>query len=69
MAIGDDAAAAGFSLVPDTGEDGKVKYGAREINVTRDYVARLKALLPRKITVSTTAPASPTVNDVWIKIT
>lgn len=40
MAIGDDAAAAGFPLVPESGEDGKVKYGAREINRTRDLIAQ-----------------------------
>lgn len=45
MAIGDDATAAGYPLVPDSGEDGKVKYGAREINRTRDFVALVKALI------------------------
>ena len=39
MAIGDDAEAAGMPVVPDSGEDGKVAYGAREINRTRDFVA------------------------------
>lgn len=46
MAIGDDAAAAGYLLVPDTGEDGKVKWGARELNRTRDYIAQVLALIP-----------------------
>jgi hypothetical protein len=46
MAIGDDATAAGFSLVPNTGEEGRVRWGAREINRTRDYVAQVKALIP-----------------------
>lgn len=46
MAIGDDATAAGYSLVPDTGEDGKVKWGAREINRTRDYIAQERANRP-----------------------
>lgn len=45
MAIGDDAAAAGYPLVPNTGEDGKVRYGAREINRTRDLIAQVKALI------------------------
>jgi hypothetical protein len=45
MAIGDDAAAAGFALVPDSGSGGEVKLGAQEINRTRDYVAQVKALL------------------------
>lgn len=42
MAIGDEAAAEGYALVPDSGEDGKVKWGAREINRTRDFIAQLK---------------------------
>jgi hypothetical protein len=43
MPIGDDALAAGYPLVPETGEDGRLRWGAREINRTRDFVA----LLPR----------------------
>lgn len=46
MAVGDDAAGAGYALVPDTGEEGKVRWGAREINRTRDYVALVKAMFP-----------------------
>lgn len=42
MAVGDDASEAGYSLVPDTGEEGRVRYGAREINRTRDYIALVK---------------------------
>lgn len=45
MAIGDDATGAGYPLVPDSGTDGKVKYGAREINRTRDFIAQVKALI------------------------
>ena len=45
MAIGDDAAAAGYPIVPNTGEEGKVRYGAREINRTRDYIAQVKSLI------------------------
>lgn len=45
MAIGDDASAAGYPLVPNTGEEGKVRYGAREINRTRDFVAQVRALI------------------------
>lgn len=42
MAVGDDATAAGFSLVPETGtEMAKVRYGAEQINRTRDYVAQV----------------------------
>lgn len=39
--IGSDAIKAGYGVVPGTGEEGKVKFGAREINRTRDYLARL----------------------------
>ena len=45
MAIGDDAAAAGYPIVPNTGEEGKVRYGAREINRTRDFIAQVKNLV------------------------
>lgn len=45
MAIGDDAAAAGYPIVPNTGEEGKVRYGAREINRTRDFIAQVKNLI------------------------
>lgn len=41
MAVGDAAQTAGWPIVPDTGEDGKVKYGAREINRTRDLAATM----------------------------
>ena len=43
MAIGDAAQAAGYGVVPDTGEDGRVRWGAREINKTRDFIAQVKA--------------------------
>lgn len=46
MAVGDDAEDAGYQLVPDTGENGKVRYGAREINRTRDYVAQVNNKIP-----------------------
>lgn len=47
MAIGDDAIAAGYPVVPNTGvEDGRIRYGAREINRTRDFIAQVKALIP-----------------------
>lgn len=46
MAIGDDAKLAGFPLVPDTGEEGRVRWGARELNRTRDYIGVVKKLLP-----------------------
>lgn len=46
MPIGQDASAEGYPLVPDSGEDGKVKWGAREINLTRDLIAVVKRLIP-----------------------
>lgn len=46
MAIGDDAKSVGYSLVPDTGEEGRVRWGARELNRTRDFIAQVKKLLP-----------------------
>lgn len=46
MAIGDDATAAGYPLVPNTGDPGKVKLGAQEINRTRDFIAQVKNLIP-----------------------
>lgn len=46
MAIGDDAKSQGYPLVPNTGEDGLVRYGAREINRTRDLIAKVRALIP-----------------------
>lgn len=45
MPVGDDATAAGYSLVPNTGTGGEVRNGALEINRTRDFVAQVKALI------------------------
>lgn len=43
MAIGDDATAAGYQLVPESGENGRVRWGARELNRGRDYTAQIRA--------------------------
>lgn len=78
MAIGDDAVAAGYPIVPGTGDGGKVKLGAQEINRTRDFVAELKALVPTThaaaqtaagITSGTTVPANTvgTDGDIFFK--
>lgn len=78
MAIGDDAAAAGMPLVPDTGEEGRVRWGAREFNRTRDFIAQVKALIPSSkagfrtssgITSGTTEPsnANGTDGDIYYK--
>lgn len=45
MAVGDDATAAGYALVPNTGTGAEVRNGALEINRTRDFVAQVKALI------------------------
>lgn len=77
MAIGDAALAAGFPLVPDTGEEGKVKWGAREINRTRDEVAEVKGLLPSNkggyqalagISYGTAEPTGGLDGDIYFKI-
>ena len=77
MAVGDDATAAGFQLVPDTGEEGRVRWGGREINRTRDFVAQVKALLPvgkpafrtaAGISSGTADPTGGTDGDIYFKI-
>lgn len=77
MAIGDDAAAAGLPLVPDTGEEGKVRYGAREINRTRDEVAQTRVMIPSGkaatrtaagITSGTADPIGGNDGDIYFKI-
>jgi hypothetical protein len=77
MAIGDQAEAAGYPLVPDTGEEGKVKWGAREHNRTRDFIAVLKALVPASkaaartaagISYGTAEPTGGNDGDIYFKI-
>lgn len=77
MAIGDDARNAGYILVPNEGEDGKVRYGAREINRTRDYVAQVNALVPKTnaaartragIRSGTAAPSGGVDGDIYFRI-
>lgn len=46
MAVGDEAASVNYQLVPNTGEEGRVRWGAREINRTRDYVAVVLKNIP-----------------------
>jgi len=46
MAIGDDAVSAGYPLVPPTGDEGLVRWGSREFNRTRDFIAQVKRLIP-----------------------
>lgn len=77
MAVGDDAAGAGYPLVPDTGEEGRVRWGAREINRCRDFVAQVKGLIPpgkstyraaSGITSGTADPAGGSDGDVYFKV-
>jgi hypothetical protein len=77
MAVGDQAQAAGYSVVPDTGEEGRVRWGAREINRTRDFIAVLKALIPSSktayrtaagITSGTANPTGGNDGDIYFKI-
>lgn len=77
MAVGDEAAAAGFSLVPDSGEEGRVRWGARELNRTRDYVAQTLAKIPigkggfrnaAGLTSGTTLPTGGNDGDIYFKI-
>jgi hypothetical protein len=46
MAIGDAAQAAQYLVVPEDGPEGRVRWGAREINRTRDYIAEVKSIIP-----------------------
>lgn len=77
MAVGDEAKAAGYPLVPDDGEEGRVRWGAREINRTRDLVAAVKALIPVSkagwrtkagISSGTANPSGGTDGDIYFKI-
>lgn len=77
MAIGDQAKAANYPLVPDSGEDGRVRWGSREINRTRDFVAQVKALIPigktgyreaAGISSGTAEPTGGSDGDVYFKI-
>jgi hypothetical protein len=78
MAVGDAAVAAGFTVVPDTGGDeARVRWGAREINRTRDFLAAVKALIPVGKTAYRTAagissgtanPSGGVDGDIYFKI-
>jgi hypothetical protein len=77
MAVGDDAVAAGLPLVPDVGEEGLVKWGAREINRTRDHVGQTRATIPvgkagyrtaAGISSGTADPTGGNDGDIYFKI-
>jgi len=77
MAIGDAAIAAGYTIVPDTGEEGRVRWGGQEINRTRDIIALVKSLIPSGkaayrtaagISSGTAEPSGGNDGDIYFKI-
>ena len=77
MAIGDDAAAAGFPLVPGTGASGLLRDGNDEINRTRDLLAQVKVTIPvgkanfrtaAGISSGTADPSGGSDGDIYFKI-
>ncbi len=77
MAIGDTAQAAGFPIVPETGEEGRLRWAAREQNRTRDFVALVKNLIPvgkpayrtaAGISSGTSDPTGGVDGDIYYKI-
>jgi hypothetical protein len=77
MAVGDIAVDAGLAIVPDTGEEGRVRWGGREINRTRDYIAQVLALIPvgkpgyrtaAGISSGTAEPTGGNDGDIYFKI-
>lgn len=77
MAVGDAATAAGYPLVPETGEEGRVRWGAREFNRTRDIIAGVWTSLPvgkagyraaAGISSGTADPTGGADGDIYFKI-
>lgn len=77
MPIGDQAVAAGFPIVPDTGEEGRLRWGGREVNRTRDFIAQVLALIPlgksayrdaAGISSGTADPTGGNEGDIYFKI-
>ena len=77
MAVGDQAAAAGYPLVPDTGEEGRVRWGARELNRTRDFIAQVLGIIPvgkagyraaSGISSGTADPTGGQDGDIYFKV-
>lgn len=77
MAIGDQAVAAGYPFVPDVGEEGRVRWGAQEINRTRDITAQVKTSIPvgkagyrdaAGITSGTADPTGGNDGDIYFKV-
>lgn len=77
MAIGDDATAQGYPLVPQTGEGGRLFHGADEINRTRDIIAEVAVTIPvgtsgfqtsTGITIGTDAPSGGSDGDIYFQV-
>lgn len=77
MAIGDEAQAAGYPLVPVDGEEGRVYWGWREFNRTRDFIAQVKAMVPlgksgyrsaAGISSGTAVPSGGNDGDIYFRI-
>lgn len=77
MAVGDDAKSASYPLVPDTGEEGRVRWGARELNRTRDFIALVKKSVPSSKSAYRTAsgissgtgnPSGGADGDIYFKV-
>lgn len=77
MAIGDDAKSLGYPLVPNAGSEGLVKWGAREINRTRDLVALVKKAIPSSkaafrtssgVSSGSASPTGGSDGDIYFKI-
>lgn len=77
MAIGDAAKTKGYPLVPDDGEEGRVRHGAKEINRTRDIIAGVENTIPvgksgyrvaSGITIGTAVPTGGSDGDLYFRI-
>lgn len=77
MAVGDDAKADGYPLVPPNGEEGRVRYGYREINRTRDFIALVARRIPSSkaafrtaagITYGTAEPTGGDTGDIYFRL-
>nr|WP_315266031.1 hypothetical protein [Microbacterium lemovicicum] len=65
MAVGDTATAAGIPLTSGSAPANTLE---TEINALKDIVGEQKLNNPRKISTGATAPTTPSVGDVWIKV-
>lgn len=77
MAVGDEAKSVSYPLVPDTGEEGRVRWGARELNRTRDFIAAVKKSIPSSkgayrtasgISSGTGNPSGGADGDIYFKV-